>query len=241
MELDLTEATVLEIADFYTTSQETLLRANMVISKDGFFVDSNGSSRGLSSSLDLKVLLTLRAISDCVLVGAKTAVSEDYRTPKLSGEYRNLNIKNPRLVLLSRNLTFDLSARLFSDHDNRPIIFTQISTNETWRDNLKNLSKFADVEVLADPMNLANVVEILNQLNYQKIVCEGGPNLLAQLLALDLVDELDLTQSPVSTGSASKISKSELEATRQISSIISTWPNRVTAKLGQHAVSRIKR
>jgi riboflavin biosynthesis pyrimidine reductase len=90
-------------------------------------------------------------------------------------------------------------------------------------------------------MDLANVVKILNQLNYQKIVCEGGPNLLAQLLALDLVDELDLTQSPVSTGSATKISKSELEATHQISSIISTWPNRITAKLGQHAVSRIKR
>ena len=241
MELDLTEATVLEIANFYKTSQESLLRANMVISKDGFFVDADGSSRGLSSPLDLKVLLTLRAISDCVLVGAKTAVSEAYRPPKLSEEYRALNISNPRLAVLSRSLSFDLTTRLFSDYDNRPIIFTQISADEIWLENLRNLKDFADVEVLADPMDLANVVKILNQLNYQKIVCEGGPNLLAQLLALDLVDELDLTQSPVSTGSATKISKSELEATRQISSIISTWPNRITAKLGQHAVSRIKR
>jgi 5-amino-6-(5-phosphoribosylamino)uracil reductase len=168
-------------------------------------------------------------------------VSEDYRPPKLSEEYRALNISNPRLAVLSRSLSFDLTTRLFSDYDNRPIIFTQISADEIWLENLRNLKDFADVEVLADPMDLANVVKILNQLNYQKIVCEGGPNLLAQLLALDLVDELDLTQSPVSTGSATKISKSELEATRQISSIISTWPNRITAKLGQHAVSRIKR
>ncbi len=64
MELDLTDASVAELANFYFTTAKRHLRANMVMSQDGHFIDEHGSSRGLSSPLDLKALLTLRAISD---------------------------------------------------------------------------------------------------------------------------------------------------------------------------------
>ena len=230
MDTDLTQATVVEIANFYK-SPDVRLRANMVISKDGHFVDLTGSSRGLSSPLDLKVLLTLRAISDVVLVGAQTVRAEDYRPPKLAGEYLNVASKPARLAVLSRSLKFDLSSRLFSDSENQPIIFSELSSDVSWIKNRAELKSLAEVVVLEQPIELAKVISWLDQAGLSKIVCEGGPEVLTELLSSKLVDELDITQSPVELGFPAK---QDL-----IHECIETWPNRLTAKLGEHELFRI--
>jgi riboflavin biosynthesis pyrimidine reductase len=40
-------------------------------------------------------------------------------------------------------------------------------------------------------------------LNLLKVTCEGGPSLLSQLLVADVVDEYDLTISPITVGGIS--------------------------------------
>ncbi|MFM1818791.1 MAG: RibD C-terminal domain, partial [Actinomycetota bacterium] len=66
-----------------------------------------------------------------------------------------------------------------------------------------------------------------------RIVCEGGEQLLTELLAQNLIDELDITYSPVSLGSQAQVTP--------LTNAISKWPNRITAKLGSDQVARIKR
>lgn len=235
MELDLTGASVGDLADFYAvpSDQRNWLRANMVMSKDGHFVDETGSSKGLSSPLDLKVLLTLRAISDAILVGANTVRIEDYKVPKLAGDYQNLNSKPARLVVISNSLNFDLTARMFSDPLNKPLIITSQSTDQNWLGNKAKLEQFCDFLIWSGLIDFNELIPALNDLGYRRIVCEGGEQLLTELLAQNLIDELDITYSPVSLGSQAQVTP--------LTNAISKWPNRIPAKLGSDQVARIKR
>lgn len=238
MELDLTQASIADIANFYSPTPSPWLRANMVVSQDGSFVDANGSSRGLSSPLDLKVLLTLRAISDAVLVGAQTVRVEDYRTPVLAGEYKCLNTKDPRLVVISRDLEFDLSTRLFANPSNKPIIITPKSESTAWNNAISRLNDVAEIHILPNPLDFKLVSRVLSELNLVQVVCEGGPQLLAELIEQDLIDEIDITRTPVNVGQTNDISKASAQV---INAAITSWPNRVTAKLGSQQLVRIKR
>ena len=231
--LDLTNATAVEIADFYQPTPDNWVRANMVISKDGHFVDSSGSSRGLSSPLDLKVLLVLRAISDAVLVGAETVRTENYRPPALAGEFVTLNSKAARLVVLSRSLSFDPASRLFENPGNPPIIVTDTKSDPAWQANKQLIGARAEIMEFTCPLNLNHVIQTLASKGLTKIVCEGGPDLLAQLIDAQLVDELDITHSPVSVGSAA--------ANSSIHTAMATWPMVAEAKLGEHVVNRYTR
>lgn len=233
MELDLTEASVAQLADFYYSSEKTLLRANMVMSQDGHFVDEFGSSRGLSSQLDLKVLLTLRALSDAVLVGGKTVRTENYQTPRLRGEYTLLNSVAPKLVVLSKSLDFDLASRLFANSDNPPIFITEESKSDSWQSNYLRLKTAAEIVPLPVPLNLSNVLDYLHSNGLRQILSEGGPEVLEQLIGEDLVNELDITISPTKMGGPAEQTK--------VHHAIANWPNRVSAKLGSHRVFRIKR
>lgn len=233
MAVDLTDAPVSKIANFYQPVPATWLRANMVISSDGHFLDSNGSSRGLSSPLDLKVLLTLRAISDAVLVGAQTVRAEDYRPPTLVGDFMALNNKNPRLVIVSKSLNFDLGKRLFANGNNPPIFVTETSTNPDWQANRDLLAGHSEIWEFAAPLNLAEVIKALNDRGLTKIVCEGGPDLLVQLLDANLVDELDVTRSPVAVGTHTTESS--------IHRAMASWTVEARAKLAEHEVIRFRR
>jgi riboflavin biosynthesis pyrimidine reductase len=55
------------------------------------------------------------------------------------------------------------------------------------------------VPVEDDPRSF---VDALVGLGLTRIVCEGGPRLLRDLVAADLVDEADITVSPTFTGTA---------------------------------------
>jgi hypothetical protein len=59
-----------------------LVRANLVQGEGGVFVDSQGSSRGISNPLDLARLLELRALCDIVVTDGETARLEKYRVPQ---------------------------------------------------------------------------------------------------------------------------------------------------------------
>lgn len=55
------------------------VRLNMVVSASGAFVDSSGSSRGLSNELDRALIVHLRTLSDVYVTGGNTARNEGYR------------------------------------------------------------------------------------------------------------------------------------------------------------------
>lgn len=57
------------------------VRVNLVQSSTGLFADASGSSRGISTQADRKLLLELREQADVVVTDGETARLEKYRVP----------------------------------------------------------------------------------------------------------------------------------------------------------------
>jgi len=170
----------------------------MIISQDGHFVGPSDSSRDLTGESDLKLLLLLRALSDVVLVGANTARNENYRQPKARDEFAFLNRKPPRLAVVSSSLEFDLTTPLFNAGQEPTIVFNVGTTAPS-----AELLRIAHViQLTADAASsfATNLIANLFELGLSRVTCEGGPSLLAQLLKADVIDEYDLTISPLTVG-----------------------------------------
>lgn len=194
--LDLQLASLPEIAAHYDSHKAPWVRANMIISQDGHFVGFANSSRDLTAEVDLKLLLLLRALSDVVLVGASTARLENYRQPKQRAEFEFLNLPVPRLAIVSASLDFDVTSNLFHGGAHRTLIINA-------GDNVasKELNDVAEVVCVKNNEDFAlNLIAKLAALNLSKVTCEGGPTLLTQLLLADVIDEYDLTVSPMALG-----------------------------------------
>jgi riboflavin biosynthesis pyrimidine reductase len=199
--LDLTTATLPEIAAHYQAPKSSWVRANMVVSQDGQFVGPTETSRDLTNPQDLSLLLLLRALSDVLLVGANTARVENYRAPKKREEFAFLDRPTPTLAIVSSSLDFDLTSSLFHGGEQKTIVINAGSNEPT--SELLSVAKV--VQVLNDGDFGTRLIATLSDLGFHKVTCEGGPRLLSQLLAVKVIDEYDLTISPVVSGVESKL------------------------------------
>ena len=182
------------------------------MSLDGKFVGATGSSRDLTSPDDLRLLLLLRALSDVVLVGASTARLENYRQPRLRPEFAFLDRPAPRLAVVSASLEFDLAAPLFHGGTEKTIVL-----NAGTKSPSEALLDVAQV-VSINPNQVAiESISSLAELGLVTVTCEGGPNLLAQLLADECIHEYDLTVAPIKVDSTADLAPIPLdEATWQL-------------------------
>jgi 5-amino-6-(5-phosphoribosylamino)uracil reductase len=220
-----------ELAQFYATSAPRWLRINMVLSLDGSYVGTSGSSRDLSSPEDLTVLLLLRALSDVVLVGAKTALGEKYQYRSIRPELKFIRSSNPPFCIVSQSLDLPSSAPIFADQTHPPFIITAHQDSPRWQENLSRLAQHANVHVVPKASLSGKTIRTaLTELGFNKIVCEGGPTLIATLLADAIVDELNLTISPNIVGSAA--------AAPALGELPKTLALGALAKAGSHIFTR---
>ncbi len=180
----------------------TWVTANFVSSVDGA-VTVDGRSAGLGSPADKQIYLLGRDLADVVLVGAGTVLAEGYRgaRPDVARRERlGLAATLPIAVVTARGtLTADLP--LFTDAAIPPIVIT------TARAQLPPLP--ADVVIAGeDEVDLALAVRELESRGLRRIDLEGGPALFGSMVAAGLVDELNLTVSPVlAVGGAGRIAR----------------------------------
>ncbi|MBU6347689.1 MAG: dihydrofolate reductase family protein [Actinomycetales bacterium] len=201
-ELDFTSPK--DIAQFFRSDDESWLRVNMILSLDGSHIGPTGSSRDLSSPTDLLVLLTLRALSDVVLVGAKTALAEKYRYHQIRPELKSIAEKNPPFALVSDSLDLPLTAPIFAAEGPQPHVITREQQNFNWQRNFERLKSVAQISIISCETLTGELIRNeLASLGFSRITCEGGPTLLTTLFAAAVVDELCLTTSPVITGNLS--------------------------------------
>lgn len=60
------------------------VRSNFVIDQNGNYVDSTGSSRGLSNEYDLEMLKKLRSLSDLIITDSATSAKEGYKPSRFA-------------------------------------------------------------------------------------------------------------------------------------------------------------
>ena len=177
--------------------EQPYVRGGFVLSTDGAAV-VDGGSRALSGPADRAVFRTLRAVCDVILVGAGTTRAEDYgtiRLPDAGGAWRAARglPALPRLAVVSRRL--DLDERVVSGP--RPLVVTCAAADTA------AVEGRADVVVAGqDDVDLPLALDLLAEQGLRRVLCEGGPTLLASLLEVDRVDELCLTHTPLLVGAA---------------------------------------
>lgn len=180
------------------------VRANMVTSLDGSAVRA-GRSEGLSGRADKQVFGVLRGLADAVLVGAGTARTEGYRALRARPAYADLRGSlgqrpAPVLVVVSGRLALDPASELFQGGGERTIVVTHARSDSGARDRI---AEVADVVVAGDEqVDLAFALDELTGRGLTRVLCEGGPSLLADLAATGRLDELCLTLSPQLVGGA---------------------------------------
>lgn len=161
----------------------------MIASADGSAA-VEGRSGGLGGPADRQVFHLLRTLADVVVVAAETVRVERYRP-----------IREPRPVpvaVVSRSLALDLSQPLFSHAQARTIILTCEAADPGRR---RQVASVADVVVAGDEaVDPVLALAALAGRGHEVALCEGGPRLLAQLVAAAVVDELCLTVSPLLAG-----------------------------------------
>jgi riboflavin biosynthesis pyrimidine reductase len=177
---------ITELASFYAEPPDGV-RANMIFSADGAAAFS-GRAGPLSCPTDQQLLKLLRGFADVVLVGAGTARAENYGPVQLTDE----RTTPPPIAVISR--TGELPARLFSNPDQPPILLTCVRSAARHR-----LTDDARRRVLVageNSVDITRAVSLLRANGMHRILCEGGPTLLDELVEADAVAEICVTLAP---------------------------------------------
>ncbi|HEX3962858.1 MAG TPA: pyrimidine reductase family protein [Trebonia sp.] len=188
----------------YPADRGRLVRGNMVGSIDGAAA-VDGLSGGLSSPADRRVFWLLRGLADVILVGAGTARAEGYRPTRAAVSWAALGLRAgrpsaPPLALVSRSLDLDPAAPLIAQApaDARTIVITCAASPA---DRRAALASVADVIVAGDDsVDLEAALSALADRGLARVLCEGGPRLLSDVIADGLLNELCLTIAPVLAG-----------------------------------------
>lgn len=165
------------------------VRAAMVTTIDGAATAASGRTDGLGGETDRAFFAMLRSLADVIVVGAGTARAEGYRPVRptdVDGALRE------RLGLAA------------APH----IVVATRSGNVP-------AELASGARVLTAPIDWPAVFADLADQGLRRIVCEGGPQLLGELIEGGLIDELCLTIAPVlAAGPSTRIATSPLAVDR---------------------------
>ncbi len=192
----------LTLEDRPGTPERPWVFSNMITSLDG-----SAAIDGLSSKLggpsDLALLLGLRAMASALLVGSTNVANEGYRVPDPSPEIAAVRVaagldQRMTIAIVSASLTISTDAPVFADPTYRPLILT---TRSAPSEGKRRLDDVADiVECGHQQVDLAKAVAKLGRRGHGRVLVEGGPTLNGGVVEADLLDEWNMTISPLLVG-----------------------------------------
>ena len=181
------------------------VRANMVASVDGGAWGADHRSGSINDAADFRVFEVLRALADVVLVGAGTIRAEGYGPVERPAHLSSLTAaagRAPRIVTAVVSRTGVLPASLL-EPDARSVLLTTVAGAEAHRGSeLDTAGRLVVVDDGLGSVDLRAALDALAERGLTRVLTEGGPHLLANLLDDGLVDELMLTTSPRLVGPA---------------------------------------
>jgi 5-amino-6-(5-phosphoribosylamino)uracil reductase len=162
---------------------------NFVMTADGR-VSYQGRAE-IGTRTDRLLMFHLRSLADAVMVGAGTLRVDPF-TPAVKGRERQ-----PLAVVVSRSAELPLENRFFG-HPGARLVAT--AANASTRAVAAIRAAGAEVETLGETeVDLAKLLARLRERDVRFLLCEGGPTLAGELLALGFVDELFLTHATLIT------------------------------------------
>jgi len=180
--------------------RSTWVRANMVSSVDGGAWGPDHLSGTINDDADQRVFRVLRALADVVVIGAGTARAERYTALDAPAELARLRPSGVRLELAVVSRSGRLPSTLVGS-DRPPYVLTGQQGAARARQQLPD-ERVLDVGSADDPEqpDVGRGLALLAERGLTRVLCEGGPHLLGDLVSAGLVDELCLTTTPLLVG-----------------------------------------
>jgi riboflavin biosynthesis pyrimidine reductase len=173
------------LAGLYAPRPRRWLRANMISSIDGAATGPSGLSGSLNNPADHRVFAMLRETADVVLVGAGTAEAERYGPVDVP------------IVVVTRRGRVPTGLRVAD----RGQVLLATCAAAPGLSGARALLGEDQVLVHGDrDVDLAAVIDELDSRGMSRVLCEGGPHLLGDLLTAGLMDEVCMTTAPLWVG-----------------------------------------
>jgi len=188
------------------TDDRPFVTINVAITADGKTDTIARRGAIISSPRDWSRVDRLRAESDAVLVGGRTLLGDDPRltvkSADLRAERRARGLEeNPIKVGIVSEADLRLDSRFLTAGPAQVMIFT---TKRTSPSQIARLcQRGAQVLVMGEHrVDLVRAFRHLRELGIKRLLVEGGGTLNAELLRLELVDEIYLYIAPLIFGGA---------------------------------------
>ncbi len=168
------------LEELYAVPEEPWLRLNMISTVDGAATGVDGTSRTINNLVDQEVFRLLRSQADVIVVGAGTLREEGYSPNPLP------------IVAVSRSGSVPPTLR-----DSPGSLL--LATCEHAEHLAESRELLGDENVLvlgSHRVDLAALRAALVERGYRRMLSEGGPHLLRDLLDQDVADELCHTTVP---------------------------------------------
>jgi riboflavin-specific deaminase-like protein len=167
------------------------------ISADGYLDDARPERLILSGPADLDRVDGVRAGCDAILVGAGTVRHDDprllIRDPRRRARRAARGLpEHPARVTLTSTGDLDPAARFFAPGAER-LVYCATPALPRARARIGDKAGLIDA---GDPLTLEFVLNNLAERSVARLLVEGGAHVLAEFLACDLADELDLAVAP---------------------------------------------
>lgn len=179
------------LAELYPWPQVSWIKANFVQSLNGKVTDQS-KELFLASQKDKYLFRYLRATADCIVIGRNTAINQPYKDIKISKKYLSARHTQKPLQLIIISNKLDFASDFFSDFTHKPIL---LSNKKALASHQKFLPFVIPIELGEEVVDLNLLKPTLTKLGFNRILCEGGAELITQLVNLDILDEIDLTIS----------------------------------------------
>ncbi len=173
-----------------------LVRSNMIAAVDGAAWGPDHVSGSINDRADWRVFRVLRALADVVVVGAGTARAERYTQLGRPEGLEHLRDAPLELALVTRS--GDVPAVL-AQAGRPPFVITGARGEAAALTALPAGRVIVAASEGAD-VDLAAGLAALAERGLTRVLNEGGPSLLADLLAAGLVDELCVSTAPLLVG-----------------------------------------
>ena len=170
----------------------------LATSLDGRIATAAGESRWITGPAARAEVQRMRAEHDAVMVGGGTVRADD---PELLARTEPPPAAQPARVVLSKAFDIPVGGRLFQSLDRAPVIVLggEVGPNATAL--LRAGAKVGMVASEGPGVDLLPALELLErEWRIGSILCEGGGQLAASLIAAGAVDRLEWFRAPIMLG-----------------------------------------
>jgi diaminohydroxyphosphoribosylaminopyrimidine deaminase/5-amino-6-(5-phosphoribosylamino)uracil reductase len=178
-----------------TRSPRPFVAGKLAVTLDGMIAARPGQRTAITGTEANQAVHRLRAGFDAILIGGRTARTDD---PRLTVRGGGVEPRvPPARMVLDPDATLDSGCALFQERAGQAAVFVGEDVDEARIERLERAGAHVHpVPRSRRGLDLGAVLEVASGLGLRSILCEGGGRLVSSLLAERLVGRIYLFQAP---------------------------------------------